>query len=102
MRHVLRGDGAVGAQLVVDRDGLTEEALHPVGDEPRGGVGGAARRKRNDEPHRTRRISSAGSLPATPPVRSAAANAVVRTRRQVIAQVIARFVVKDQTRIVAG
>ena len=52
LRHILRGDRAIGARLVLHRDRLAERVMHLVGDQPRGDVGRAARREGNDQPHR--------------------------------------------------
>jgi len=56
LRDILRGDGAIGAGLVLDRDRLTERRVHLVGDQPRGEVGRAAGGKGDDEAHRAGRV----------------------------------------------
>ena len=56
LRDILRRDRAAGARLVFDRDRHAQQPLHFVGDQPRGDIGGAARRESDDQPDRTGRI----------------------------------------------
>ena len=48
-RDLLRSDGAAGAALVLDDDGLPESKLQPLRNQPRRGVGRSARREWHHE-----------------------------------------------------
>ena len=50
-RDAIVGDRAPAADLVLDHDRAAERARHVLADEPRHGVGTAARRVRNDDRH---------------------------------------------------
>ena len=56
LRHIGRGDAAIGADPVVDHDALVERDAERLADDPRDDVGAAARPERHDDGDRPARV----------------------------------------------